>query len=129
PDYYRERPHRQKQFTTVYRPYVVQRPAVTAAPPPEWHGEVWVAPPTATVEVDVPPPPTMLVPAPPSVEVRAGVVVPAPPSVTVRAGTYVPPPPAVRVVVPPPPRVHVLVGAPPPPVIVAPAPTVYVRPG
>jgi hypothetical protein len=102
PVYYRERPHREKQVSVIYRPYVAQRPVVTVAPPVEWHGSVWVAP--------------------PAVEVRAGVVMPPPPvagvSVEVQApGIYVAPPAA---------GVHVQVGA-PPPVYVAPRP-VYVQP-
>lgn len=108
PEYYKERPSRVRAYATIYAPYVAERPVVTVSPPPEWHGEVWVAPPA------VPPPPGVLVrgvPAPPSV--RVGVAVPPPPRITID----VPPPPSVELHVgaPPPPRVDVRVGAPPPP--------------
>jgi hypothetical protein len=133
PDYERERAHRARQYTAVYRPYAAQRPVVQVTPPPEWHGEVWVAPPgvpSVEVRAGVPMPPVG--PAA-TVEVRGPGVLP-PPSVHV----YAPAPPRVEVVAPPMPRAHVEVYAPAPPrarvqvvtpgVVVAPPPAVVVAP-
>jgi hypothetical protein len=87
------KPARVRVVNAEYRPYVSFRPTVEVAPPPEWHGEVYVAG--------------------PSVEVRApGVFVPPPPGVTVEVsapGVFVPPPPHVVVGGP-----RVVVGAPGP---------------
>jgi hypothetical protein len=103
PAYAKLRPQRVRVVANEYRPYVAFRPTVEVAPPPEWQGEVWVAP-----------------PGPPSVTVSApGVVVsaPPPPSVTVSA-------PGVYVAAPRPP--HVVVTAPAPPSVVVQPPGVYV---
>ena len=68
-----------------YRPYASFRPTVEVTPPPEWHGEVYVAGPSVEVHapgVFMPPSP----PSPPGVaiEVHApGVFVPPPPHVAV----------------------------------------------
>jgi hypothetical protein len=105
PVYYREQPHREKQWNVVYRPYVAVRPVVEVQPPPEWHGTVWVAPPA----VEVSAPGVVVAPPMPSVEVHA-------------PGVFVAPP---VVAVPGPPSVHVQVGV-PAPVVVAPAPRVVV---
>jgi hypothetical protein len=127
PGYYKERPHRVRMVAAEYRPYVAMRPVVEVTPPPEWHGEVWVAPPAVEVSA-------------PGVYVNTpGVTVAAPvPSVEVAApGVYVEPPHPV-VVGAPGVRVHapgVVVGAPgvvvapPRPVIVAPRPVVVGAPG
>jgi hypothetical protein len=109
PEYARQRPHRQKLINAEYRPYVAFRPTVTVAPPEEWHGEVWVAPPAVEVRA-------------PGVYVGAPGVTVAAPSVTVSApGVVVAPPPPV-VVAPP----HVVVSA-PGVYVGAPAPGVYVE--
>jgi hypothetical protein len=102
-------PRHAKLVNAEYRPYVSMRPAVTVTPPPEWHGDVVVAPPSVEV-------------AAPSVEVAAPSVSVTAPSVEVAAP---------RVVVPAPPRVEVsapgvIVAA--PGVVVAPAPHVFVAP-
>jgi hypothetical protein len=102
------KPQRVKVVNSEYRPYVSFRPTVEVAPPPEWHGEVYVAG--------------------PSVEVRApGVFVPPPPHVAVEVnapGVFVAPPaPHVVVGVPAP---HVVVGAPAPVLVAPPGPHVYV---
>jgi hypothetical protein len=91
------KPHRVKVINAEYRPYVSFRPTVEVAPPPEWHGEVYVAGPSVEVRapgVFVPPPPHV------AVEVRApGVFVPPPPHVVVRAPGVFVGPPSPRVVV------------------------------
>ena len=116
PIYYKEKPHRERMVQAEYRPYVSFRPTVEVAPPPEWHGEVWVAPPAVEVSA-----PGVVVGAP-------GVVVAPPvPSVEVTApGVYVEPPRPV-VVGAPGVRVHGpgVILAPPHPVVVG-APGVYV---
>jgi|SRR5579871_6326262 len=133
--YIKERPHRARLVAAEYRPYVAVRPVVEVAPPPEWHGEVWIAPPSVEVTapgvvIGAPPPPSVMVTAPaPHVVIGAPppphVVIGAPPPPHVVIGA--PPPPHVVIGAPPPPRV--IVGAPPPVVVVgAPAP-VYVGPG
>jgi hypothetical protein len=117
PVYYKEKPHRVKMIQAEYRPYVGLRPTVEVQPPPEWHGDVWVAPPSVEVSapgVYVGAPAPVVVGAPPPVVVGA-----PPPHVIVGA-----PPPHVIVGAPPP---HVIVGAPPPHVVVG-APGVYVAP-
>jgi hypothetical protein len=88
------KPHRVRMINAEYRPYVTLRPQVVVAPPPEWHGEVWVAG--------------------PSVEVHApGVFVPAPQvAVEVSAPGVIVAPPAPHVIIAPAPRV--IVGAPAP---------------
>jgi hypothetical protein len=80
-----------------YRPYVALRPTVTVEPPPEWHGEVWVAPPA--IEVGVPAPGVVIAPPAPHVAVSVGVpgvyVAPPAPHVAVSVGVpgvYVAPP-------------------------------------
>lgn len=75
PVYFKVKPHRAKLVNAEYRPFVVVRPVVQVAPPPEWRGEVVLAPPRAHVEVEVrapgvfvaPPPPVMVVPPAPHV--------------------------------------------------------------
>jgi hypothetical protein len=91
---------RARVINAEYRPFVALRPTVTVAPPPEWHGEVWVAPPgfawygsaarAPRVVVAPPPPPsvTVVAPSPPGVVVSAPGVVVAPP----RPRVYVAPP-------------------------------------
>jgi hypothetical protein len=136
--YLRLKPQRERVVNEEYRPYVTYRPRVEVTPPPEWHGNAYVA---------VPAPPGVEVRAPgvevrgPGVEVRGpGAVVAAPgvevrgpgvevrgpgvevrgPGVEVRGpGVYVEPPHPVGVVVAPPPpgvivapRGGVVVGAP-----------------
>jgi hypothetical protein len=49
PDYARLRPQRAPVVNAEYRPFVAFRPAVEVRPPPEWRGEVWVAPPAVGV--------------------------------------------------------------------------------
>jgi hypothetical protein len=103
------KPARVKVVNAEYRPYVAFRPTVEVAPPPEWHGEVYVAGPSVEVHapgVFVPPPPHV------SVEVSAPGVIVAPP-----------PPPHVVVGVPAP---HVVVGAPAPVLVAPPGPHVVV---
>jgi hypothetical protein len=120
PIYYKEKPHRERLIQAEYRPYVSFRPTVEVAPPPEWQGEVWVAPPAVGFAA-----PGVTVEAPGVVVSAPGVVV-APPSVEVVA------PPAPHVYLPGPPHVYVpgpphVVVQPPRPVFVAPpAPHVYV---
>ena len=95
PVYFRDKPHRWKAWQAEYRPYTPMRPTVTVAPPPEWHGEVWVpAPPDVVINA----------PSPPGVYVNA----PSPPGVYVNV-----PSPTVQVNIPRPPRVEVSVPAPP----------------
>jgi hypothetical protein len=123
-------PARVRMVNAEYRPYAEYRPTVQVAPPPEWRGEVWVAPPSVHVGA-----PGVYATGPrASVAVSAPGVYVAPPraSVTVTApGVYVPPPPHVVVGVPAP---HVVVGAPgvvvgaPHVIVGAPAP-VLVGPG
>jgi hypothetical protein len=100
------RPARVRVVNAEYRPYVSFRPTVEVAPPPEWHGEVWVAGPSVEVHapgVFVAPPPPRAV-----VEVHApGVFVapPPPPHVAVEVhgpGVFVAPPHPRAVVVAPP---------------------------
>ena len=99
------KPARVRVVNAEYRPYVSFRPTVEVAPPPEWHGEVWVGA--------------------PGVEVHAPGVVVGGPSVEVRApGVFVPPPPHVVVGGP-----RVVVGAPPPVVVGAPGVVVEERRG
>jgi hypothetical protein len=101
PTYARLRSHRERLINAEYRPFVAFRPTVTVAPPPEWHGEVWVAPPTVSMEA-----PGVVVGAP-GVSVRG-------PTVSVRGpGVYVGAP-------------GVVVAAPPPPRVVVSAPGMYV---
>jgi hypothetical protein len=106
PAYARLRPHRVKVVNAEYRPFVSFRPTVEVTPPPEWHGEVWVAPPAIAVQapgvtvaapgvvVAAPVPPTVVVapPGPPGVivagprmHVRPHGVVVGPPGVMVGA--------------------------------------------
>jgi len=110
------RPARVRVVNAEYRPYVSFRPTVEVAPPPEWHGEVWVGAPGVVVGA-----PGVEVSAPGVVVHAPGVFVPPPPSVNVEVrgpGVFVPPPP--RVVVGGP---RVVVGAPAPGVVVgAPGP-------
>jgi hypothetical protein len=143
PGYARIKPQRVKMVNAEYRPYTQYRPVVEVQPPPEWHGEVYVAPPSVEVSapgivvnapappsivLNAPPPPVVVAPPPPHVQV----VAPPPPHVVIGA-----PAPHVRVVGPPPPHVvvgapapHIVVGAPRPHgVVVAPAPGVVVVKG
>src|SRR5262249_6076345 len=75
------RPPREKVVTAEYRPYATFRPVIEVQPPPEWHGEVWVAPPAIEVRA-----PGVVMGAPgvavsaPGVVVNAPGVVVAPPS-------------------------------------------------
>jgi hypothetical protein len=109
------KPHRVRAINAEYRPYVSFRPTVEVAPPPEWHGEVWVAGPSVEVHA----PGVFVAPPQPhvAVEVSApGIVVAAPPQPRVIVAA-----PAPVFVAPPAP--HVIVGAPAPRVYVgAPAP-------
>jgi hypothetical protein len=102
------RPQRRRLVNAEYRPYVAMRPVVEVAPPPEWQGEVWVAPPA--VEIGAPGvvvgAPGVVV-APPSVAVSAPGVVVAAPSVAVSAPGVFVAPPRVHVAAP-----HVSVTAP-----------------
>lgn len=93
------KPHRVRVVNAEYRPYVTLRPQVVVAPPPEWHGEVWVAGPSVEVHA---PGVVVAPPMPPrvSVEVSAPGVMVAPPAPHV----FVPAP---RVVVGPPAPVFV----------------------
>ena len=117
PVYFQERPHKVKVWQAEYRPFVALRPTVEVRPPPEWRGEVWVAPPAPGVMVEVPaPPPVVVAPPPP----RGRVVVTAPAPHVVIA------PPRPHIVVAPP-RPHIVVAPPAPHVVVAPAPVVVVR--
>jgi hypothetical protein len=130
PSYAEMRPQRVRVVNAAYRPYVAFRPTVEVAPPPEWRGEVWIAPPAVEVQA-----PGVYVERPhvgveidaPGVYVerpRVGVEVHAP-------GVFVAPPPRVVVHAPPPvvvapPRVYV----PGPPSVVVGAPgAVYVGGG
>jgi hypothetical protein len=94
------RPARVRVVNAEYRPYVSFRPTVEVAPPPEWHGEVYVSGPAVDVRG-------------PSIEVHApGVFVPPPPRVAVEVsapGVFIAPPPHVVVGGP-----RVVVGAPGP---------------
>ena len=90
------KPARVRAINAEYRPFVSFRPTVEVAPPPEWHGEVYVAGPSMDVRA-------------PGVDVRA-------PGVEVRApGLFVPPPPHVAVVVGAPGAV--MIGAPGPVIV------------
>jgi hypothetical protein len=91
PAYVKVNHERTRVVNAEYRPYVSYRPTVVVTPPPEWHGEVWVAPPAVAVQapgVYVSSPGVVVAaPPPPHVEVQVsapGVYV-APPS----AGVYV----------------------------------------
>jgi hypothetical protein len=84
------RPARVRGVNAEYRPYVSFRPTVEVSPPPEWHGEVYVAGPGVDVRgpaFDV---------RGPSVEVHApGIFVPPPPRVAVEVrapGVFIAPP-------------------------------------
>ena len=124
------RPAHVRAVNAEYRPYVSFRPTVEVAPPPEWHGEVYVARPS--VELGGP---SVEVRAP-SVEVRAPSVEVRAPSVEVRTpGVWAPRPPHVAVevhapgvfVAPPAPHVilggpRFVVGAPPRVIVGAPGP-------
>jgi hypothetical protein len=113
PEFVRVRPQVERTIEAEYRPYVSLRPQVVVTPPPEWHGEVWVAPPAPGVVVAAPAPP------------RVQVVAPQPPRVHIVA----PQPPSVVITPPAPPSVHIVAPS-PPGVIVAPAaPGVVVVPG
>ena len=63
------------------RPYVQYRPSVVVEPPPEYHAEIWVAPPGVTLGLPPPPEVTIAAPEPPSATVVVGA--PAPPGVFV----------------------------------------------
>jgi hypothetical protein len=131
PEYTQMRPHRAKLVNEVYRPYVAYRPTVEVEPPPEWHGEVYVAPPAVEVSapgvvINAPGPPGVVVEAPaPHVVIAppAPHVIVAPPAPHVLIAppaphVYVGAPPAPHVYVGAPPAPHVYVGAPPPPGVV-----------
>jgi len=114
------KPARVRVVNAEYRPYVSFRPQVEVAPPPEWHGEVYVAGPSMEVSA-----PGIEVHAP-GVEVRApGVFVPPPPHVSVEVGA-----PGVIVAGPAPgvfvgpPHGRVVVGAPGAVVVGAPGPVI-----
>jgi hypothetical protein len=87
PAYAKLKPHRARVVNAEYRPYATFRPTVQVQPPPEWHGDVYVAGPGVEVQA-------------PGVEVRApGVEVQAPgvevrgPGIEVRGpGVFVEPP-------------------------------------
>ena len=91
------KPHRVKLVNAEYRPYVAFRPTIEVAPPPEWHGEVYVAGPALEVHG----PGVFMPPGPPGVSVEVH-----------GPGVFVPPAPHVVVGVPGPPGV--VVGAPGP---------------
>jgi hypothetical protein len=108
PAYVKARPQRERAVNAEYRMYVDARPVIDFAPPPEWHGEVWVAPPAVEVRG-----PHVAVAAPgvvvggPTVAVAAPGVAVIGPRVAVSApGVYVAPP-SVHVAAP-----GVVVGAP-----------------
>jgi hypothetical protein len=100
PQYVKMKPARVRLVNAEYRPYVALRPTVVVAPPPEWQGEVWVAPPSVAVRapgvgVQVTAPGVVIAaPPPPRVEVvvgAPGIVVGAPGAVYVdgpRGGRY-----------------------------------------
>ena len=80
------KPARVRVVNAEYRPYVQFRPTVEVAPPPEWHGEVYVGAPGVVVgapgvDVEVRGP-GVFVPPPPhvAVEVSAPGVIVAPPA-------------------------------------------------
>jgi hypothetical protein len=54
PGYARIRLSRAPAINAEYRPYASFRPVVQVQPPPEWHGEIYVAPPAVQVGVQVP---------------------------------------------------------------------------
>jgi hypothetical protein len=120
PVYVKMRPHRVRVVNAEYRPYVSFRPTVEVVPPPEWHGDVYVAGPSVEVSapnvvVAAPRPAFVVEPPHPhvSVEVSApGVFVAAP-----APHVYVAPPAPHVYIAPPAPRVYV---APPAPVFVSP---------
>ena len=88
------KPHRVKLVNAEYRPFVSFRPTVEVSPPPEWHGEVYVAGPALEVRG----PGVFVPPGPPGVSVEVhgpGVFVPPAPHVVVGVG--VPGPPGVVV--------------------------------
>jgi hypothetical protein len=154
PAYVKMKKDRVRMINAEYRPYQQYRPVVEVQPPPEYQGEVYVAPPAVevsapgiqvtgpgvyvnappppTVVVNAPPPPVVVAPPPPHVRVQVGV--PAPVVVAPAPVVVAPPPPHVRIVAPAPvivaPAPHVRVVAPPPPgIVVAPAPGVVVVKG
>jgi hypothetical protein len=142
PGYATMRQQRVRMVNAEYRPYAQYRPTVQVEPPPEWQGEVYVAPPSLEVsapgvQINAPAPPGVVVSAPAP---RVVVAPPPPPGIVVTAPAprvYVPPPPRVVIAPPPPPGIvvtapapHVVIGAPAPRIYVAPAPgPVYVTPG
>jgi hypothetical protein len=94
------KPHRVRMVNAEYRPYVSFRPTIEVAPPPEYHGEVWVAGPSVEVQAPgifvAPPPPHV------AIEVSAPGIVVAPPAPRVVVAAPQPvflAPPAPRVVV------------------------------
>ncbi len=92
----------------AYEPYVAERPKVTALPPPEWPGTVWIPPPTPALLVSSAAkqsPDAVVTAAPAAAEV---LVAPIAPTVVVT------PPTPVLIV---PPNQAVIVGAPQPGVI------------
>jgi hypothetical protein len=119
------KPARVRVVNAEYRPYVSFRPTVEVAPPPEWHGEVYIAPPAVEVRA-----PGVYVGAPGVAVAAPGVAVSAPGVVVRGPGVFVPPPPVVGVEVHAPgvfvgpPRGHVVVGAPGAVVVGAPGPVV-----
>lgn len=68
------RPQLEQATEVEYRPFVALRPKVTVAPPPEWPGVVWVAPPVVVAA----PAPVVVAPAAPVVVAPAAPVVVAP---------------------------------------------------
>ncbi|HWE29224.1 MAG TPA: hypothetical protein VHB97_14545 [Polyangia bacterium] len=78
------RPARVRVVNAEYRPYVSFRPMIEVAPPPEWHGEVYVGAPGVEVSAPgvfiAPPSPRVIVGGP-----RVVVGAPAPPGVVVGA--------------------------------------------
>jgi hypothetical protein len=117
--------YRAPAIAAEYREYPNFRPVVEVTPPPEWHGEVYVAGPSVEVSapgievrgpsVVVAPPPPPMPPPPPRVVVRGPSVHVSHPGVVVSPpGVYVAPP-GVYVAPPPPPHVRVVAPGPPPP--------------
>lgn len=86
------RPQLEQVTEAEYRPFVTLRPQVVVAPPPEWPGVVWVAPPAPTVVVAPPAPQVVVAPPAPQVVVAAPVpaVIIAPPRPTVIIGAPAP---------------------------------------
>ncbi|MFO0575418.1 MAG: hypothetical protein U1A78_15605 [Polyangia bacterium] len=95
------KPQQERLLEAEYRPFVAQRPQVVVAPPPEWQGTVWVAPPPTVVVAPAAPVVPVVAPASPTV-----VVAPAHPPAVIVA----PPQPAVIIAPMGPPGIVVMPG-------------------